>query len=227
MSKFNIGDKVRYIGDDHNNAPKFYPSRGTIGIIINQSNECNNVYVQWEKGSTSKKDCWYCDKNDIELVENEDMTNEEIWKMLRPKFNKNNLEGNYIRIDRYGYIKEDAYNAIALAYRSGYERAMKGRPFKIGEKKVEEKKQGGHWEPIKENQTIPLKGRVRYSRHDKTADDFQIPIGATGEIRLIDALDHSTMLFTVYLDKMIESTYIQWVVGVPAHCYDMWVEDDE
>ena len=73
-----------------------------------------------------------------------DMTNEEIWKMLRPKFNKNNLEGNYIRIDRYGYIKEDAYNAIALAYKVGYLRAMKGRPFKIGEKK----KKGGHWEPV-------------------------------------------------------------------------------
>ena len=176
-----------------------------------------------------------------------DMTNEKIWEMLRLKMEKQNIlaepgvlcqgedklnqllnsniiEGKYVT-DVYDATV--ARYAIALAYRSGYLRAMKGRPFKIGEKKVEEKKQGGHWEPIKENQTIPLKGRVRYSRHDKTADDFQIPIGATGEIRLIDALDHSTMLFTVYLDKMIESTYIQWVVGVPAHCYDMWVEDDE
>ena len=99
---------------------------------------------------------------------------------------------------------------------------MKGRPFKIGKKK-----KSGHWEPIKENQTIPLKGRVRYSRHNKIADDFQVPIGATGEIRLVDALDHSTMLFTVYLDEMVESTYTQWLIGVPAHCYDMWVEDDE
>ena len=151
-----------------------------------------------------------------------DMTNEEIWEMLRPKMEKNWLVPHWGNKE-LAYYQSDVINAIAIAYRSGYERAMKGRPFKFSEKK----KKGGHWEPIKENQTIPLKGRVRYSRHDKTADDFQIPIGATGEIRLIDTLDHSTMLFTVYLDKMIESTYIQWVVGVPAHCYDMWVEDDE
>ena len=143
MSKFNIGDKVKYIGKDHNDMPEFYPEIGTIGTIVKESGD-TDWYIQWPKGSTSRKDCWYCDENDIELVENVDMTNEEIWKMLRPKFNKNNLEGNYVRIDRYGYIKEDAYNAIAIAYRSGYERAMKGRPFKFGEKK----KKSGHWEPV-------------------------------------------------------------------------------
>lgn len=142
--KFNIGDKVKYIGKDHREMPEFYPPMETIGTVVKQLNEYDDVYVQWEKGSTSKEDCWYCDRHDVELVKNEDMTNEEIWKMLRPKFNKNNLEGNYVRIDRYGYVKEDVYNAIALAYRSGYERAMKGRPFKIGEKK----KKGGHWEPV-------------------------------------------------------------------------------
>ena len=160
-----------------------------------------------------------------------DMTNEEIWEMLRPKMEKNDLLCENYRVGSCGFVPtydcDIVHNAIATAYKSGYFRAMKGRSFKFSEKKVEEKKKGGHWEPIKENQTIPLKGRVRYSRHDKTADDFQIPIGATGEIRLIDTLDHSTMLFTVYLDKMIESTYIQWVVGVPAHCYDIWVGDDE
>lgn len=150
MSKFNVGDKVRYIGKDHNDMPEFYPPVGTIGTVVNQLNEYDDVYVQWEKASTSKEDCWYCGKYDIELVKNTDMTNEEIWEMLRPKFNKNNLEGNYIRIDRYGYIKEDAYNAIAIAYRSGYERAMKGRPFKFGEKK----KKGGHWEPVDIEQVL-------------------------------------------------------------------------
>lgn len=157
MSKFNIGDKVRYIGDDHDNAPEYYPSRGTIGTIINQSNECDNVYVQWEKGSTSKKDCWYCNENDIELFENVDMTNEEIWEMLENKMQKNGLisKANLIHVsaDNYPnnevkitktYLEDDVHNAIALAYKVGYLRAMKGRPFKIGEKK----KKGGHWEPI-------------------------------------------------------------------------------
>ena len=88
-----------------------------------------------------------------------DMTNEEIWKMLRPKMEKNGLKSttSTIRLPAkwcYGdpldivksYEENMVHNAIALAYRSGYERAMKGRPFKIGEKKA--KKQGGHWEPV-------------------------------------------------------------------------------
>lgn len=152
MSKFNVGDKVKYIGIEHDINPQWFPIVGTIGTVVQDVDEVD-YYIQWPKGSTSKGDSWYCNKNDIELVENVDMTNEEIWKMLRPKFNKNNLEGNYVRIDRYGYIKEDVYNAIALAYRSGYERAMKGRPFKIGEKK----KNGGHWEPVDIEQV--LKGK--------------------------------------------------------------------
>lgn len=152
MSKFNIGDKVRYIGKDHKEIPEFYPKIGTVGTVVKEGG-ATDWYIQWPKRSTSGEDCWYCDENDIELVGNVDMTNEEIWKMLRTKFNKNNLEGNYVRIDRYGYIKEDVYNAIALAYRSGYERAMKGRPFKIGEKK----KKGGHWEPVNIEQV--LKGK--------------------------------------------------------------------
>ena len=228
MSKFNIGDKVKFIGKSDD----YILDYGDVGTVVYVIQSKENIYVvNWNCGSFQYSSV--CNENNIELVI--DMTNEEIWEMLKPKMEKNGLKkkmgGLYIGkklVDGFWmYSLDDVHNAIALAYKVGYLRAIKGRPFKIGEKKVEEKKQGGHWEPIKENQTIPLKGRVRYSRHDKTADDFQIPIGATGEIRLIDALDHSTMLFTVYLDKMIESTYIQWVVGVPAHCYDMWVEDDE
>ena len=77
------------------------------------------------------------------------MTNEEIWKMLEGKMRKNGLKA-YYRVTHYHHILSydcvDAQKAIAIAYRSGYERAMKGRPFKIGEKK--EKKQGGRWVPV-------------------------------------------------------------------------------
>lgn len=93
-----------------------------------------------------------------------DMTNEEIWKMLEKKMEKNNIlsepgvlcqgENKLNKLldpkiieDKYVtdvYDATVARYAIVLAYCSGYLRAMKGRPFKIGEKK----KKGGHWEPV-------------------------------------------------------------------------------
>lgn len=82
-------------------------------------------------------------------MQNKDMTNYEIWEML-----KNKMEKNYFvpltekeKLNCYNrklYVYDDVINMVSLAYRSGYERAMKGRPFKIGEKK----KKGGHWEPV-------------------------------------------------------------------------------
>ena len=90
-------------------------------------------------------------------MDNNNFTNEEIWNFLKNKMEKNGLTSKVsivsTHIDDYPNNKveiikacyeSDVHNAIALAYRSGYERAMKGRPFKIGEKK----KKGGHWEPV-------------------------------------------------------------------------------
>ena len=51
---------------------------------------------------------------------------------------KNLVDGFWV------YSLDDVHNAIALAYKVGYLRSQKGRPFKIGEKK----KKGGHWEPV-------------------------------------------------------------------------------
>lgn len=93
-----------------------------------------------------------------------DMTNEEIWEMLKTKMRKNGLEiAGYLQ-DYTGevgcYDEDDVHNAIALVYRSGYLRAMKGRPFKIGEKK----KKNGHWEPWDENKGYPEGARIKYAR---------------------------------------------------------------
>lgn len=220
--KFKVGDKVRYIGKNHKEMPEFYPEIGTVGTVVEEGGD-TDWYIQWPKGSTSRKDCWYCDENDIELVENVDMTNEEIWKMLKPKFNKNNLEGLYVRIDRYGYIKEDVYNAIALAYRSGYLRAMKGRPFKIGEKK----KKGGHWEPVDPN-NLPKEGtRVKYARKCKDYTDDIIMIGDTGVVAFEGVF--TPMWFGMKLDKPRKNIFgwVDFSTDGNADCLDMWVEDDE
>ena len=55
-----------------------------------------------------------------------DMSDDEIYDILKPKMDK----AGVFMIKMYNSVK-----AIALAYRSGYLRAKKGRPFKIGGEK--------------------------------------------------------------------------------------------
>lgn len=74
MSKFNVGDKVRYVNTEHADFPDFFPLYGTIGEIIEDCGD--NYWVQWPKGSTSNDDCWCCEESDLEAV----------------KINKNNME---------------------------------------------------------------------------------------------------------------------------------------
>ena len=165
MSKFNVGDKVKYIGPDHAEHSDFYPLYDTIGEIKEVCDD--HCWVQWPKGSTSDDDYWSCEEINLELIETNknkmiqnmnDMTNEEIWEMLESKMRKNGLKkkmgalycNNKLTNGYWVYTPDDVHNAIAIAYRSGYLRAMKGRPFKIGEKK----KKGGHWEPVDIEQVL-------------------------------------------------------------------------
>ena len=230
MSKFNVGDKVKYIGKDHRETPEFYPEIGTIGTVVKES-EDTDWYIQWPKGSTSGKDCWYCYENDIELVENVDMTNKEIWEMLRPKMEKNGLTSNIYsctKLDDNGfpcffleeaYKNNDVHNAIALAYKVGYLRSQKGRPFKIGEKK----KKGGHWEPVDPN-NLPKEGtKVRYSRECEpyVSTPEMIALGDIGEFGYSRILNLPGIRFD-------DDRYWDWVSFSNAlECLDMWVEDDE
>ena len=70
-----------------------------------------------------------------------DMSDDEIYDMLKPKMKNSNVWNHGYRAvaydDGYHLVREDndVIKAIALAYRSGYLRAKKGRPFKIGGEK--------------------------------------------------------------------------------------------
>ena len=157
------------------------------------------------------------------------MTNEEIWKMLKPKMEKNGLK-TYYRVTPYHHILSydcvDAQKAIAIAYRSGYERAMKGRPFKIGEKKVEEKKKGGHWVPVDPN-NLPKEGtRVRLN---KPYDNYY---GGIIKARTVGCVFHDASYSSRvngYGVNFGEYKTIWFPLNrtVIADCLDMWVEDDE
>ena len=75
-----------------------------------------------------------------------DMTDGEIYKMLKPKLD-NSVFNSCIKFNLpiimgfdgvekvRCYRENEVIEAIALAYRSGYLRAKKGRPFKIGGEK--------------------------------------------------------------------------------------------
>lgn len=65
-----------------------------------------------------------------------DMSDDEIYGMLKPKMDKADvLKYGYYYHDHTMFNADETVKAIALAYRSGYLRAKKGRPFKIGGEK--------------------------------------------------------------------------------------------
>lgn len=139
-----IGKKVRFVGKVTSEFKElFCPSYDTIGTITDVCG--GDMEVEWPKGSVLNDGAFWYTKNELKLVE--EMTNEEIWKMLEPKMRKNGFldkafEACFIDTTcehnvnkKEVFLKKDVCEAIAIAYRSGYERAMKGRPFKIGDKK--------------------------------------------------------------------------------------------
>ena len=230
MSKaIKVGDKVKYIGKDHRKMPEFYPEIGTIGIVVKEGGD-TDWCIQWPKGSTSGHDRWYCEEESIELfdgkVEEEDMTNEEIWEMLRPKMEKNALTTKNIHAGLFGpiytYNANDVHNAVALAYKVGYLRSQKGRPFKIGE----EKKKGGHWEPVDPN-NLPEEGtRVKLK---KECCNYYGGVVESGEIGIVfhDASYVSRVLEYGVSFGEKKTIFLPLDRNIIASCFDMWVEDNE
>ena len=114
MSKFKVGDKV---------AP-----RGKPYLLFGQV--LCEAFEGWYNIKTRDGDWGIMPEDDLVLYDETALSDDEIYNMLKPKM-KNS--GAYI--DRGYYYELDSKKAIALAYRSGYLRAKKGRPFKIGGEK--------------------------------------------------------------------------------------------
>lgn len=239
QKEIKVGDIVKYIGNKHDIEPEYYPFVGTIGVV--KSIDFPSVEVEWERGSTSGDDCWYCGYNAVEVVNSaleseERMTNEEIWEMLKPKMSKNGLKPSKVVKVNFEddcntdsiftvpttYYESDVINAIAIAYRSGYLRAMKGRPFKFNEKK--EKKKSGHWVPVDPN-NLPKEGtKVRYSRESKEYSIEKEPMIAIGDI---GEFSYGKILGLPGI-RFDDGRFWNWVsFSNEPECLDMWVEDDE
>ena len=175
-------------------------------------------------------------------MDNNNFTNEEIWNFLKNKMKKNGLISKVsvinTHIDDYSnnkveiinaYYESDVINAIATAYRSGYLRAIKGRPFKIGSNKTghsePKKEKTGHWVPVDPN-NLPKEGtKVRYSRqfNDNVYNTFEnrtnMKIGETTVVKYSK--------FGAFGVKPIHGTREWWSSSSYPDRFDMWVEDDE
>ena len=138
MSKFKVGDKVALA-----RIPRDY--LGCIAQIYGERAVIKSKYI----------DKFHIDLDCLVLYDETDMDIDEIYDMLKSKMDNilhwHNVEsikndpfppqifewvGHNINVRYQQYCNEcDIKQAIALAYRSGYLRAKKGRPFKIGGEK--------------------------------------------------------------------------------------------
>lgn len=130
MSKFKVGDKVAL-------ATKSDEEIGEVNHIVEDRYGCH-VFVAFNKKKVYEMQLVGYNYDEDKLVKVDDVTlsNAEIYNMLEPKLNNADvLKYGYYYNDHTMFNADETIKAIALAYRSGYLRAKKGRPFKIGGEK--------------------------------------------------------------------------------------------
>lgn len=58
--------KVRFMTDDHETWPAWYPPKGTVGTVVAMDDD--GIWVDWPKGSTDEPGPWMCCLEDVEIV---------------------------------------------------------------------------------------------------------------------------------------------------------------
>ena len=130
MSKFKVGDKV---------AP-----RGKPYLLFGQV--LCEAFEGWYNIKTRDGDWGIMPEDDLVLYDETALSDDEIYNMLKSKLDNSVFNGcikfnlpvimGFDGMEKVRcYRENEVIKAIALAYRSGYLRAKKGRPFKIGGEK--------------------------------------------------------------------------------------------
>ena len=127
MSKFKVGDKVAL-----NNSPNVLLGQ----VEWDLCEVFGGYYIKMEENYYA-----IMPEDELVLYNEPTLSDYEIYDMLKPKMKNSNIWNHGYRAvaydDGYHLVREDndVVKAIALAYRSGYLRAKKDRPFKIGGEK--------------------------------------------------------------------------------------------
>ena len=135
MSKFKVGDKVAYVANPDEEI-------GDVNCIVEDRYGCH-VFVAFNKKKVYETQLagYNYDEDKLIKIDEYALSDYEIYDMLKPKMKNSNVWNHGYRAvaydDGYHLVREDndVIKAIALAYRSGYLRAKKCRPFKIGGEK--------------------------------------------------------------------------------------------
>ena len=132
MSKFKVGDKV---------ALKSSPNVLLGQVMCDVCEVFGGYYIKMEENYYA-----IMPEDELVLYNEPTLSDDEIYDMLKPKLDNSVFNGcikfnlpiimGFDGIEKVRcYRENEVIKAIALAYRSGYLRAKKGRPFKIGGEK--------------------------------------------------------------------------------------------
>ena len=132
MSKFKVGDKVAL-----NNSPNVLLGQVEFDVC----EIFGGYYIKMEENYYA-----IMSEDDLVLYDETALSDDEIYTMLKPKLDNSIFNGcikfnlpviiGFDGMEKVRcYRENEVIKAIALAYRSGYLRAKKGRPFKIGGEK--------------------------------------------------------------------------------------------
>ena len=135
MSKFKVGDKVAYVTNPDEEI-------GEVNCVVEDRYGCH-IFVAFNKKKVYETQLagYNYDEDKLVKIDEYALSDDEIYDMLKPKMKNSNICNHGYRAvaydDGYHLVREDndVIKSIALAYRSGYLRAKKGRPFKIGGEK--------------------------------------------------------------------------------------------
>ena len=140
MSKFKVGDKVAYV-------TKPDEEIGEVNCVVEDRYGCH-IFVAFNKKKVYEMQLagYNYDEDKLIKIDETALSDDEIYTMLKPKLDNSVFNGcikfnlpvimGFDGMEKVRcYRENEVIKAIALAYRSGYLRAKKGRPFKIGGKK--------------------------------------------------------------------------------------------
>ena len=140
MSRFKVGDKVAYV-------TKPDEEIGEVNCVVEDRYGCH-VFVAFNEKKVYETQLagYKYDEDKLVKIDEYALSDDEIYDMLKPKLDNSVFNGcikfnlpiiiGFDGIEKVRcYRENEVIKAIALAYRSGYIRAKKGRPFKIGGEK--------------------------------------------------------------------------------------------